>query len=623
MSTTPQAGTGRASRGGRKGGGGRGGRGGRGRGGAKSKAETTTTTTQQQTGSSNKSADNDKGKKGSRSRNRGGRGGGGNKQQSKVPELTPEEIQQQQEALRKEQEAETERRRLEEEEKVKQQAEKERQEQQKQLEDELIKARDMLQVLTETIQQRATSRAALEPEALAAARKEFEASKKKLKTDLKKCTTFVKKIKSGTAWAMRPADLAKDVGTLNLSRYVEEVVSAVLETKPKVTDIPVIVALCQAMHCRYPEFMPNLVSSLWSVIHGKAGDTPDTAKHRRLYIRLVTELFLSGSITESKTLVKTITEASGGKDESYAVQDATLLVAFCKSASPDILGVTPLSAQDAIALIRKHTSPRQEGEDKGGGGGIRVSDALMQQARNAADACEKALSELPPMTETNETLAKHCKGAYETLSTSLVQTHHKLQKLEKRCEQDRLLSGSLTDAREKGLMEARKLKDSLQKGVEALSDTLALPMPYLEEEEEDAGEGGGLGVEVWTKGEGGEDSGPFDDEETKAFYCDIPDLLTTVPPALLGISPQEIERRKEENARKYGGDEGDADEDEETTLEVTPSSEAQLEAEEAQAATEGDAANENKGHEDKGKDQKLFPNRMLHSACNFYLRDFS
>ena len=46
--------------------------------------------------------------------------------------------------------------------------------------------------------------------------------------------------------------------------------------------------------------------------------------------------------------------------------------------------------------------------------------------------------------------------------------------------------------------------------------------------------------------------GPFDDEETKAFYCDIPDFLTTIPPALLGYSTQEIERKQESNIQKYG-----------------------------------------------------------------------
>jgi regulator of nonsense transcripts 2 len=77
--------------------------------------------------------------------------------------------------------------------------------------------------------------------------------------------------------------------------------------------------------------------------------------------------------------------------------------------------------------------------------------------------------------------------------------------------------------------------------------------------------------------------GPFDDEETRAFYCDIPDLLTTIPPALLGLSEEEIESRKASNAVKYGiggGGAGSAviEDDSVDAQEVTPTSEAQLDA---------------------------------------------
>jgi regulator of nonsense transcripts 2 len=91
------------------------------------------------------------------------------------------------------------------------------------------------------------------------------------------------------------------------------------------------------------------------------------------------------------------------------------------------------------------------------------------------------------------------------------------RKLVKRCEPDRLRSGTLTDAREKGLADARELLESLQKSVKALSDALDQPMPQLEEEENDDAEGGGTGIELWTKGgdEEGGDYGPFDDEETR------------------------------------------------------------------------------------------------------------
>ena len=113
----------------------------------------------------------------------------------------------------------------------------------------------------------------------------------------------------------------------------------------------------------------------------------------------------------------------------------------------------------------------------------------------------------------------------------------------------------------------------------------------MEEEDSEEANGAGTGLELWTKGGGeeeGENSfGPFDDEETRAFYCDIPDFLTTIPPALLGMSQDEIDKRKADNLVKYGSgfdnitDDGDAE-----AGEVAASSEAQLEAAEIEEEKE-------------------------------------
>jgi hypothetical protein len=43
-------------------------------------------------------------------------------------------------------------------------------------------------------------------------------------------------------------------------------------------------------------------------------------------------------------------------------------------------------------------------------------------------------------------------------------------------------------------------------------------------------------------GSGGGSTGPFDDEETRAFYEDLPDLLAMLPPTLLGLTVEEAER---------------------------------------------------------------------------------
>lgn len=449
---------------------------------------------------------------------------------------------------------------------------------------------ELLAITVETTQRHKESRAAFAAEPLSKARKEFEANKKKLTSDLKKCTAFVKKIKSGSAWSMRPAEIQRDVAALNLTRYVEEVASALTDAKLKVADLPVVVALCSSMHQRYPDFLPAVLPSMWSTIHGKA--TEETAKLRRLYLRIITEFLLNGLITETKPLIKTVNEATGETDGSYIVTDANLLTSFARAAGFEILGITPRSIQDGVELLKRESERALEiASQNDDTSDSKVADAeiptaidvkLAEKAQTMVIQVEGVLGERAVSPAVTEMLAVHCVGAYQFLATSLKATHAKLQKLEKRCEQDRLVSGSLPEVREKGLSDARKLLESLEKSVETLSDLLVQPLPELEEEQADGdGDETGVGLELWTKeGEGG-DFGPFDDEETRAFYCDIPDLLTTIPPVLLGLTQGDVDRIQAENLVKYGAgyesilDEGDSSE------EIVASSEADFEATEA------------------------------------------
>jgi regulator of nonsense transcripts 2 len=121
------------------------------------------------------------------------------------------------------------------------------------------------------------------------------------------------------------------------------------------------------------------------------------------------------------------------------------------------------------------------------------------------------------------------------------------------------LQGILSDAREKGLVDERLLMVSLKKRVETLSDVLDVDAPILNDEEKEMETSDGKGMELWNRGSanGEENLGPFDDEETRSFYCTVPDLLSTKPPALLGINLNEVEKLKERNLRVYGGNSGE------------------------------------------------------------------
>jgi hypothetical protein len=76
------------------------------------------------------------------------------------------------------------------------------------------------------------------------------------------------------------------------------------------------------------------------------------------------------------------------------------------------------------------------------------------------------------------------------------------------------------------------------------------------------------------------DFGSFDDEETRSFYSDIPDYLTTIPPALLGLTVEAIEAKKVENTAKYGESDAEAEiEDADFVQDLPADAEELLEAE--------------------------------------------
>lgn len=444
----------------------------------------------------------------------------------------------------------------------------------------LLKIKDATEVLKTVVDvttRHKESRKLLHADSLHSSRKEFEANKKKLKTDLKKCTAFVKKVKSGAAWTMKLEDVTNDITSLNLSRYVEEVVVAILESKPKVADIPALSALCSAMHLRYPEFLPNLLPPLWDAVHSSKAES-EASKSKRVYLRILTEFLLCGLLTETKGIIKSVVDATGGKDGNFVVSDPSLVVAFSKAAGFEVFAITPKSVKEAINIIEEQDQHILFTDAEQNTNALLA--ASLKDGMQLVKHTKELLNERAVDLDTSEILTRRCMGAFHFMSSSLVQTHSKLLALEKRCEQDRLLTGSLTEAREKGLVDARTLKDNLQKSVEILADVLHMPMPFLEEVNDEGSQQHGLGVEVWTKGtdDGDDDLGPFDDEEARSFYCDIPDLLTTIPPALLGMTTEQIERRKEENFKKYGGGTDVEIEEGESPSEVTPSSEAELDA---------------------------------------------
>ena len=145
-------------------------------------------------------------------------------------------------------------------------------------------------------------------------RQQHEANKKNLKSDLKKTTTFVKKIRTINAEGL--LQCIKDVETLNLSLYIDEIINAIAETAYKATDVPNIVKLCTSLHVRYDSFTKPLNQAIKAqLLAASVGDGEEGGREagvkRRIQIRLICELFQAGFFNDEAFFMELFGVLSG------------------------------------------------------------------------------------------------------------------------------------------------------------------------------------------------------------------------------------------------------------------------------------------------------------------------
>lgn len=114
----------------------------------------------------------------------------------------------------------------------------------------------------------------------------------KLDSSLKKNTAFVKKLKQFTAAQLD--SLLKDMDSLNLTKYISEVSSAITEAKLKMTDVPAIIQLCCKLHRFYGDFAQSFFENWQKLLSIKPGEKVANASKMRVDLRLYCELVSIG-----------------------------------------------------------------------------------------------------------------------------------------------------------------------------------------------------------------------------------------------------------------------------------------------------------------------------------------
>ncbi|KAF8638034.1 hypothetical protein AX16_010666 [Volvariella volvacea WC 439] len=365
----------------------------------------------------------------------------------------------------------------------------------------------------------------------------------KLDSSLKRHTALIKRMRQSMASDNRD-QIMKDIETLSLEKYVEELTGAVLEGIARCKterDVWGAVEIVSLLHRRFPSnFTPALVTALaqtlappsrtaLNALTPEQREKEDTARviRQRPIVRLCSELALVGIIRDTP-------ERSGGEWVMKAMKDLLsndpslsslpLLATFLKTFARPYLGIVP--------SVQKNSEDSQQ--------------ANLQKAQDADELIERDI---------RDRFKRMCEGYFDNVSKKLLIEHKRLQEQDKRNHEAYIRSGEIFEDRQQAYEKMTKGYERLLANCQLLSELLYLPMPALPTASHKSDSiliGSNKGTLL--SGEDGDDvqssGSKWEDEEERRFYEDIQDLKDFVPSSVLGLDMAESEEDQEKEREK-------------------------------------------------------------------------
>ena len=334
---------------------------------------------------------------------------------------------------------------------------------------------------------------------------------RKFDSSLKKNTAFVRKLKTYTE-SQKPS-IEKDMGALNLTKYIGEVAAAIVEAKLKMSDIPSVVEICSLLHQKYGEFAPNFLEN-WKKCLGGQQKSPSNPSKLRVDIRFYCDCISVGIFTPKEGLPLLgglLTSLTANEDPA----NIGIIMSFCRFSGDDFAGLVP----------RK----------------VRVY-AAESGLESPSAGCEFLAA------EKQKNVAKLLRDYFNNIINKLAKDFKELKHIEKTNYSILMTKGELHVERKKNQEDLSASIKKLKTNAEQLADLLDEDVPPLKIEEE-AKEGldalGGEASEVGADGVVSDANalGPlWEDDETKSFYEILVDLPEIVPAILYkdskGQAPQ-------------------------------------------------------------------------------------
>ncbi|KAI0743348.1 ARM repeat-containing protein [Daedaleopsis nitida] len=384
---------------------------------------------------------------------------------------------------------------------------------------------------------------------------------KALDSSLKRHTALIKRMKQSLGQENRD-HIIKDIDTLSLEKYVEEIVGAVAEGILRCKtekDVWSAVEIVSALHRRFPKaFTPAIVSSLTTALappsraalaalSAEQREKEDSARvsRQRPVLRVCAELALVGIIKDGP-------DRSGGEWVMKTVRDLLsndpslsslpLLLAFLKSYSRPYLGIVPPPSSKQISTTSEPGTLSSNASEEA----AQMDGAFPALAHESEELVEK---------EIRDRFKKMCDGYFDSVSKKLVIEHNRLQEQDRRNHEAYIRSGEIFEDRQQAYERMTKNYEKLLASCQSLSEQLYLPMPTLKSASQKS-ESIQIGMNTGMGGLGGDademtgGGGKWEDEEERRFFEEIPDLKDYVPRSVLGLEGDLDEDRDDEKEKE-------------------------------------------------------------------------
>lgn len=372
-----------------------------------------------------------------------------------------------------------------------------------------------------------------------------EEALEKLDLSIKKNSAFVKRLKVYTE--SQKGQILDEIERLNLTKFTSEVATSLIEAKLKLSDIPSVIEICTKLNQSYKDFYRHLLDQYSKYFPtfkkkpttGSISTTTTTTTNNnnvissfnpskvRVDLRLFTELIINGvlPLKEGFPILLNLLCNLMIHDKN-AHQNASAILAFCKGCGDELLGLVPANIQN-LALRYNKELPTSE---------------LINTKRQAS-------------------LKSHVRNYYLSMKGHLLEQNEELRlmiiKNNKICK-----NKGDTFSKSSEIISKRAELSKIQSTVNQLAELLNEEIPELPSCEQFHGTeceenlSLELNADANVSYQCNDVSQIWDDDGTRAFYEELPDLRSMFPNLPMKIAPENGTKKSNKSIKSSSNEPG-------------------------------------------------------------------